>query len=322
MLTQKQIDTVLRPQALHWISCLRAPHIAELAREQGPFQASLFDERGFIELVSEQFPYERLIVCRNPLLAEDRARTREELLRATEQELEKVRIATTRSRTPLRGAGAIALRVGKVIGHYKMAKHFELAISDDAFTWHRKQDHIDDEASRDDLYVIRTNVSAAPLSGTDAISAYKGLSVVERAFRSIKTVDLHVRPVFHWNAERVRAHVLQCMLAYYVEWHMRQQLKPMLFDDEDLELAQQARPSPVAKAQRSDSARRRDCTKYNEDGTPVHSLRTLLKDLATLAYNVTHTSLNPSAKIIITTRPTPLQEKAFKRPGINPACAQ
>lgn len=322
MLTEKQIDTVLRPQGLHWITSLRAPQIAELAREQGPLQPSLFDERGFIELEGEQFPNERLVVCRNPLLAQERAAKREELLRATEQELEKIRIATTRKRHPLRGADAIGLRVGKVIDHYKMAKHFALDITDDGFGWSRKQNAIDDEASRDGLYVIRTNVPAAALSGAQAVSAYKGLSVVERAFRSIKTVDLQVRPIFHWNADRVRAHVLLCMLAYYVEWHMRQQLKPMLFDDEDLEQVRQARTNPIAKAQRSASARRKDCTKQHADGTPAHSFRTLLGDLATIAYNVTHTALNPGAKIIITTRPTPLQEKAFKLLGINPACTQ
>lgn len=322
MLTQKQIDTVMKPQGLSWITSLRAPQIAELAREQGPFQPSLFDERGFVECTSEQFPGERLIVCRNPLLAEERARKREELLCATERELETIRVATTRARQPLRGADAIGLRVGKVIGHYKMAKHFALEITDDGFGWRRKQDSIDDEAARDGLYVVRTNVAADALSGAQAVSAYKSLSVVERAFRSLKTVDLQVRPIFHWNADRVRAHVLLCMLAYYVEWHMRQQLKPMLFDDEELELLAKVRANPVAKAQRSASARRKDGAKHQDDGTPVHSFRTLLKDLATIAYNVTHTSLNPSAKIVITTRPTPLQEKAFQLLGINPACTQ
>ena len=322
MLTQKQIDTELRPRGLRWISSLRAPAIAELALEQGPFQPSLFDERGFIELVSEQFPGERLVVCRNPLLAEDRARTRNELLKETEKDLEAILSATQRVRNPLRGSDEIGIRVGKVIGKHKMAKHFDLHITDDSITWTRKQEQIEDEASRDGLYVVRTNVDAAKLSGADAVTAYKGLAVVERAFRSIKTVDLQVRPIFHWNADRVRAHVLLCMLAYYVEWHMRQLLKPMLFDDEDLALAHAARTSPVTKAQRSDSAKQKDRTKQNDDGVPVHSFRTLLKDLATLTYNITHTAANPNAKIIITTRPTQLQEKAFKLMGVNPACTQ
>jgi hypothetical protein len=322
MLTQKQIDTELRPKGLRWISSLRAPAIAELAVEKGPFQPSLFDERGFIELVSEQFPGERLIVCRNPLLAEDRARTRTELLYETEKDLTAIQTATRRARNPLRGSDEIGIRIGKVIGKHKMAKHFDLHITDDSFTWNRKQDQIDDEASRDGLYVVRTNVDAAVLSGADAVTAYKGLSVVERAFRSIKTVDLQVRPIFHWNADRVRAHVLLCMLAYYVEWHMRQLLKPMLFDDEDLDIVHAARTSPVTKAQRSDSAKQKDRSKQNSDGVPVHSFRTLLKDLATLTYNITHTATNPNAKIVITTRPTPLQEKAFKLLAVNPACTQ
>ncbi len=322
MLTQKQIDTELRPRGLRWISSLRAPAIAELALEQGPFQPSLFDERGFIELVSEQFPGERLVVCRNPFLAEDRARARIELLDETEKNLAAIQTATRRARNPLRGSDEIGIRVGKVIGKHRMAKHFDLQITDDSITWNRKQEQIEDEASRDGLYVVRTNVDATRLSGADAVTAYKGLSVVERAFRSIKTVDLQVRPIFHWNADRVRAHVLLCMLAYYVEWHMRQLLKPMLFDDEDLALVHAARVSPVTKAQRSDRARQKDRTKQNDDGVPVHSFRTLLKDLATLTYNITHTAANPNARIIITTRPTPLQEKAFKLMGVNPACTQ
>jgi len=322
MLTQKQIDTELRPKALRWISSLRAPAIAELALEQGPFQPSLFDERGFIELVSEQFPGERLVVCRNPLLAEDRARTRIELLNETEKDLATIQTATRRARNPLRGSDEIGIRVGKVIGKHKMAKHFDLHITDDSITWTRKQEQIDDEASRDGLYVVRTNVDAAKLSSADAVTAYKGLAVVERAFRSIKTVDLQVRPIFHWNADRVRAHVLLCMLAYYVEWHMRQLLKPMLFDDEDLARVHAERISPVTKAQRSERAKQKDRTQQNNHGVPVHSWRTLLKDLATLTYNITHTAANPNAKIIITTRPTQIQEKAFTLLGVNPACTQ
>jgi len=322
MLTSARIEQVLKPQGMDWVSSLRAPQIAQLAAEHGPFQPSLFDERNLIELTSEHFPGERLVVCRNPLLAEERARKRTELLAATEADLAKIAAATQRSRRPLRGEQAIALRVGRVIEHFHMAKHFELTITDTSLTWRRRHESIAQETALDGLYVIRTSVSAEHLDAAAAVAAYKSLSNVERAFRSIKTVDLHVRPVFHYNANRVRAHVFLCMLAYYVEWHMRARLKPMLFDDEYLDEASASRPSPVVKAVRSDHAKAKDASKLADDGLPLHSFRTLLQDLATLAYNITHTSLNPEAKIILTTRPTPLQAKAFALLGLNPACTQ
>lgn len=288
MLTQARIDTVLRPAGLDWVSSLRAPQMAALAQEKSPFQPSLFDERNLLEVTSEAFPGERLIVCRNPLLAEERSRKREALLQATEAELMKITDATTRARNRLKGTEEIALRVGRVIDHFRMGKHFELNITDSSFTWRRKAEQIQQEAALDGLYVVRTSLPATDLPAEAAVTAYKGLAVVERAFRSLKTVDLQVRPVFHWNAARVRAHVFLCMLAYYVEWHMREKLKPMLFDDEYVELARTARPSPVAKARRSDQAKAKDATRLGEDGLPVHSFRTLLDDLATLAYNVCH----------------------------------
>ncbi|RDK12048.1 IS1634 family transposase [Cupriavidus lacunae] len=323
MLTQARIDTVLRPAGLDWVSSLRAPQMAALAREKGPFQPSLFDERNLLEVTSEAFPGERLIVCRNPLLAEERSRKREALLQATEAELMKITDATTRARNRLKGTEEIALRVGRVIDHFRMGKHFELNITDSSFTWRRKAEQIQQEAALDGLYVVRTSLPATDLPAEAAVTAYKGLAVVERAFRSLKTVDLQVRPIFHWNAARVRAHVFLCMLAYYVEWHMREKLKPMLFDDEYVELARTARPSPVAKARRSDQAKAKDATRLGEDGLPVHSFRTLLEDLATLAYNVCHTPLNPQAKIVMITRPTPVQEKAFRLLNVSPvACTQ
>ena len=322
MLTSARIEQVLRPQAQDWITSLRAPHIAQLAAEHGPFQPSLFDERNLIELTSGQFPGERLVVCRNPLLAEERGRKRGELLAATERELGKIAAATQRARRALRGERAIALRVGRVINRFHMAKHFELSITDTALRWTRKSDAIAAETALDGLYVIRTSLSADQLDAAATVAAYKSLAHVERAFRCMKTIDLHVRPVFHYNAERVRAHVLLCMLAYYVEWHMRECLKPMLFDDEFIEQAQAARASPVNKALRSEHAQAKDATKRGDDGSPLHSFRTLLQDLATVAYNITSTSLNPNAKIVITTRPTPVQAKAFKLLGVNPVCSQ
>ena len=322
MLTSARIEQVLKPQGMDWVSSLRAPQIAQLAAEHGPFQPTLFDERNLLELTSEHFPGERLVVCRNPLLAQERARKRAELLAATEADLAKIAAATQRERNPLRGEQAIALRVGRVIERFHMGKHIELSITDDAFTWQRRHDVIAQEAALDGLYVIRTSVSAQQLDAAAAVAAYKSLSNVERAFRSMKTVDLHVRPVFHYNAQRVRAHVFLCMLAYYVEWHMRERLKPMLFDDEYLDEASASRASPVVKAVRSEHAKAKDASKLADDGLPLHSFRTLLQDLATLAYNVTCTALNPEAKIVLTTRPTPLQQKAFSLLGLNPTRTQ
>jgi hypothetical protein len=322
MLTSARIEQVLKPQGMDWISSLRAPQIAQLAAEHEPFQPTLFDERNLLELTSEHFPGERLVVCRNPLLAEERAAKRTELLAAIEADLAKIAAATQRERNPLRSVQAIALRVGRVIERFHMSKHIELSITDTNFTWQRRHDVIAQEAALDGLYVIRTSVSAKQLDAAAAVTAYKILSNVERAFRSMKTVDLQVRPVFHYNAQRVHAHVFLCMLSYYVEWHMRERLKPVLFDDEYLDEASSSRASPVAKAVRSDHAKAKDASKLADDGLPLHSFRTLLQDLATLAYNVTSTTLNPEAKIVLTTRPTPIQQKAFSLLGINPACTQ
>ena len=322
MLTSARIEQVLKPQGMDWVSSLRSTQVMQLASEHGPFQPSLFDERNLIEFTSEHFPGERLVVCRNPALAGERARKRSELLAATEVDLAKVAAATQRARAPLRGEQAIALRVGRLIGRYRMAKHFELTITDSSLSWQRKVEAIAQEAALDGIYVIRTSVPADRLEAGAAVAAYKSLAHVERAFRSMKTVDLHVRPVFHYNARRVRAHVFLCMLAYYVAWHMRVRLKPMLFDDEYLDEASAGRASPVVKAIRSVHAKAKDARRTADDGLPLHSFRTLLEDLGTLAYNVTHTRLNPDAKIVITTRPTPLQAKAFELLGLNPACTQ
>ena len=322
MLTSARIEQVLKPEGMDWVSSLRAPQIAQLAAEHGPFQPSLFDERNLLELTSQHFPDERLVVCRNPLLAEERARKRGELLVATELDLAKIAAATQRTRNPLRGEQAIALRVGRVIERFHMAKHFELSITHTTLAWQRKSESIAAEAALDGLYVIRTSVPTAQLDAAAAVAAYKSLAHVERAFRSIKTIDLHVRPVFHYSAERVRAHVFLCMLAYYVEWHMRERLKSMLFDDEHLEEVSAGRASPVVKAVRSEHAKAKDASKRADDGLPLHSLRTLLQDLSTLTYNIARTGANPDATIVITSRPTPIQNKAFKLLAISPDCSQ
>jgi hypothetical protein len=322
MLTSARIEQVLKPQGMDWVSSLRAPQIAQLAAEHGPFQPSLFDERNLLELSSQHFPDERLVVCRNPLLAQERARKRLELLSATEADLAKIAAATQRARHPLRGEQAIALRVGRVIERFHMAKHLALTITDTSVAWARKDEAIAAEAALDGLYVIRTSLPKDQLDANAAVAAYKSLAHVERAFRSMKTVDLNVRPIFHYSEQRVRAHVFLCMLAYYVEWHMRQRLKPMLFDDEYLDEASATRASSVAKAVRSDQARAKDASKRAEDGLPLHSFRTLLKDLATLTYNLARTPANPNATIVVTARPTPIQAKAFELLGLSPNCSQ
>ena len=322
MLTSARIEQVLKPQGMDWVSSLRAPQIAQLAAENGPFQPSLFDERNLIELTSEHFPGVRLVVCRNPLLAEERARKRLELLAATEADLTKIAAAAQRARSPLRGEQRIALRVGRVIEHFHMAKHFELTITDTALIWRRKDEAIAAEAALDGLYVIRTSLAKEQLDGPAAVAAYKSLAHVERAFRSIKTMDLNVRPVFHYSEQRVRAHVFLCMLAYYVQWHMRARLKPMLFDDEHLDEASASRASPVLKAVRSEHAKAKDASKLADDGLPLHSFRTLLRDLGTLTYNIARPGANPNATIIITSRPTPIQDKAFRLLALSPTCSQ
>ncbi|MCA0241514.1 MAG: IS1634 family transposase [Proteobacteria bacterium] len=322
MLTSARIEQVLKPQGMDWVSSLRAPQIAQLAAEHGPFQPSLFDERNLLELTSEHFPGERLVVCRNPLLAQERARKRLELLAATEADLARIAAATQRARRPLRGELAIALRVGRVIDRFHMAKHLLLRLTDTSLSWTREDEAIAAEAALDGLYVIRTSVPADKLDACATVAAYKSLAHVERAFRSMKTVDLNVRPVFHYSAPRVRAHVFLCMLAYYVEWHMRQRLKPMLFDDEHLAEASAHRASPVVKALRSEHAKAKDASKTADDGLPLHSFRSLLKDLATLTYNIARTAANPNATIAITARPTPIQAKAFELLGLSPNCSQ
>jgi hypothetical protein len=322
MITQARIDELLRPAGMSWITALRSPDIAKLVEEKGPWQLSLFDERGLIELASEHFPGERLVVCRHPVLAQQRADKREALLKATERDLDAIVVATGRARRPLRGQDQIGLRVGRVINAHKMAKHFELTITETGFAYARKSAQIEAEAALDGFYVIRTNVPAAQISDAQAVSSYKSLAQVERAFRSLKTIDLHVRPIFHWSEARVRAHVFLCMLAYYVEWHLRQALKPMLHDDEELEEQREHRANPLAPTPRSERAKAKAAHHRTEDDLPVHSLRTLLLDLATVTLNVTSTVINPQAKINVSTRPTPLQAKAFVLLGVDPGCTQ
>ena len=301
---------------LDWITCLRAPAIAKLL-ERGSFQLSLFDKRDMVEIADAGFPGERLVICKNPLLAEERARKRRELLEATERELERIRVAVERVSRPLRGQDRIGLRVGKVLGRFKMGKHFKLTIERDSFTWERDKLAIAAEAALDGIYVVRTTVPAEKMPTADVVRSYKSLSHVERAFRSLKTVELHIRPIHHRKEERVRAHVFLCMLAYYVEWHMRRALAPILFDDDDRQSAHTRRDSIVSPARRSKRAEAKALTKRDAAGQPVHSFKSLLRDLATIAKNRIQPKASGASPFEMITRPTPFQQRALDLLGIH-----
>jgi transposase len=319
MITQARITEDIKAAGLDWITALRAPAIRTLL-ETGALQLSLFDQRDMASITAPEFPGERLVVCRNPDLAAERARKRADLLAATERDLARIQAAVTRKRHPLRGTAEIALAVGAVINKHKMAKHFNLDIAEAAFSFARKAAEIAAEAATDGVYVVRTSLPAETLDDAAAVRSYKSLARVERAFRCIKTVDLQVRPVRHWLADRVRAHVFLCMLAYHLEWHMRQRLAPMLFDDTDKQAAEALRESVVAQAQRSPTAVTKQTTGLTEDGLPVHSFRSLLADLATLARNTITTAITPDYPLTVVTRPTPIQQKALDLLGVR--CSQ
>jgi hypothetical protein len=323
MLTSARIEQTLQPAGLDWITALRGPAIRQLAAEGGPLQLCLFDQRDMAEITSPDYPGERLVVCRNPLLAEERRRKRDELLALTEADLLKIQARVTRENNPLRGAAEIGKAVGAVLGKRKMAKHFELTITDAVFDFTRKTEAIAEEARFDGFYVLRTSLPTEQIDTAGTVRAYKSLALVERAFRCIKTVDLDLRPVFHWTAPRVRAHVLLCMLAYYLEWHMRQPLAPMLFDDHDGQAVEVERASPVAKAKVSKAAYRKASTQRidGDDGGsyPVHSFRTLLADLATLTRNIV--CFAGQKMLTVQTTPTPLQRQALSLLGVELAVA-
>jgi transposase len=319
MITTRRINESFRDvDGLEWISALRADSIKKLVAA-GSLQPSLFDDRDLAEIASPEFPGERLVVCKNPVLAEERTRKRNELLAATEKKREPIVVATQRKTNRLSGKDKIGVRVGRVVNHYKVGKHFELTITDDNFSYQRKDEQIAAEAALDGLYVIRTSVSDAILNPERTVRAYKDLSRVERAFRCMKTVDLRVRPIYHWLDNRIRAHVFLCMLAYYVEWHMRRDLAPILFDDHDRESAELHRQSVVAPAPRSDAARAKDRTKRTEDGFAVHSLRTLLGDLGTLCKNRVRVGGDPTNEFSMITKPTPEQRQILTLLGVDSA---
>jgi len=318
MITKARIREDLRDkEGLDWITALRAPQIRKLV-ESGHLQLTLFDTRDMAEITHPDYPEERLIVCRNPVLARKRTLTREDLLQATEGKLDKIVLATSRAARRLKGKDNIALRVGKVINKFKVAKHFAISITDESFSYQRKEASIANEAALDGIYVIRTSVPREVLDANATVGAYKSLGEVERAFRSLKSIDLKIRPIFHRLAERVKAHVFLCMLAYYVEWHMRKALAPILFDDHQPGDAANSRPNIVAPAERSAAAKRKAKTKMTEDHLPVHSFRTLLADLATITKNTVEVKpiRNDPARFEKLTRPTPLQQRAFDLLGV------
>ena len=323
MITSARIRDDLKPAGLDWITCLRAPAIQALAAENGPLQLSLFDDRDLAEISApDLFPGERLIVCRNRDLAAERARKREALLAATERELGRIAEQTRRKNRPLKSAAEIGVAVGAVIDKKKMAKHFDVDIRDGHLSFNRRAERIAEEARLDGVYVIRTNVPAEQLAASQTVQAYKDLARVERAFRCLKTVDLEIRPIRHWTAERVRAHVFLCMLAYHVEWHLRDALAPLLFHDTDLQAARAERTSPVVKTEPSEAVKEKKATKRSADGNRVMGFAGIVAHLGTFTRNIMRVPTNRQHRFTLYPRPTPLQEAAFRLLDIDPARVQ
>jgi Transposase DDE domain len=323
MITSARIGADLKPAGVDWITCLRAPAIQALATENGPLQLSLFDERDLAEISApEMFPGERLIVCRNRELAAERGRKREELLAATERELLRIQAQVRRRHSPLRSAAEIGLAVGGVVNSRKMAKHFAVEIRDGHFAFQRRTQQIEQEARLDGIYVIRTSVPAEQLDANEAVQAYKDLSRVERAFRSLKTVDLDIRPIRHWTAPRVRAHVFLCMLAYHVEWHLRDALAPLLFHDTGRAAARAERSSPIVSTEPSELAKAKKATKRSANGLRVMGFAGLMTHLGTLTRNTMRVPLRLAHRFTLYAEPTKLQEDAFRLLNIQPTRVQ
>ena len=317
ILTQVQIEKVRDIEGFDWITALRSPSIARL-RDEGHLQSSLFDTKNLAEITSPDYPGERLIVCRNPVLADRRTWKREELLSATEKDLEKIVKAVQRPKNPLRGKDKIALRAGKWIDKHHVGKHFELTFEDNRFSWKRNEEKIREEAALDGLYVIRTSLSQKVMGADKTVGDYKSLSQVERAFRSLKTVDVEIRPIYHRLTDRVKGHVFLCMLAYYVEWQMKQKLAPILFAEEDREGAAKNRKDIVSPSVSSDAAQKKACTHRTSDDLPVQTFGGLLDDLGTLVKNMMQAGKDEGACFAMLTRSTPFQQKALDLLGVGP----
>jgi len=309
MISSKAIEELRDTEGIAWITALKSASIRVLV-EQGQLQLGLFDERNLIEFASPDYPGERLVACRNPQLARLRAHKREALLCATEANLAKIKSQV--EATKLKGRDKIGVRVGKVIDQYKMAKHFDLSIEDNSFAFARKVEHITAEAALDGIYIIRTSVSPAQMDAPQCVRNYKALSNVERAFRSLKTIDLKVRPIHHRTADRVRAHIFLCMLAYYVEWHMREAWRELMFADEDQQAKQQR--DPVAPAVRSAAAQLKARTRILANGSPAHSFRTLVEELNTIVRNTCRAPSDQasSGNFTIDTTPNDKQRRALE----------
>ena len=310
LLTSARLREDVTPKQLDFITALRAPQIRALIRDEA-IQLSLFDERDLIEVTHPDYPKERLVACLNPLLANERATKRLSLLTATEAELDKIVAMVKRERRPLRGKDQIAMKVGKVIDHYKMAKHFLIEITNETFTYRRNEAKIAAEATLDGVYVLRTSVEPETLSTHEVVSSYKSLSNVERVFRGFNT-DLDIRPIRHRTEKRVRVHVFLRMLSYYVSFQLAHTVAPLLFKDDDPEGAKALRDSPVAPAKRSRRAQAKAATKRTDHDLPVHSFATLMEDLATIVANRIQPKDNDLPAFVMITQPTPLQQRAFE----------
>lgn len=316
MITQAKIEVLKKTPGVGWITALRSEAIRGLF-QGGHLQRSLFDQTNLAEIESPDFPSERLMACFNPLLAEERRRKREELLNETEKELTRIsKEAARRTKTPM-GDKTIAMKVGKLSNRFKMGKHFEVKIENGQLAWIRRQQAIDNEAELDGIYVVRTNQTVQQLSAADTVRSYKHLADVERAFRCLKGIDLRVRPIYHRTEDHVRAHLFLCMLAYYVEWHMRRALAPLLFHDEELRQSRQER-DPVAAATLSAAAKQKKTRRRTiDDDLPVHSFDTLLQVLALRCRNRCSMKSDPSATAFFQlTEPDPLQKRAFELLGL------
>jgi hypothetical protein len=309
MISHKAIGDLRELDGLAWITALKSAQIRALVHG-GELQLGLFDERNLFEFSHPDFPGERLMACRNVALGRLRAHKREALLAATEQELKKVQ--TRIENGSLAGSDKIGVRVGKVVNKYKVGKHFALTIEEGGFTFKRLDQQIAAEAALDGLYVIRTSVPKKQMTSAEAVRSYKALAEVERAFRAMKTIDLHIRPIHHRLEDRVRAHIFLCMLAYYVEWHMREAWRELMFADEDLE--RKKHRDPVAAAERSEAALDKVFTRKLTDGSPVHSFRTLLEDLCTIVRNTCEARLGNKrgSTFQMTTLPNPAQQRALQ----------
>jgi len=315
MISGKAIDECLRnEEGAQWVTALNSASIARLQR-QGSIQLSLFDERDLASITHGDYPDERLIVCRNPLLADERARKREALLTATEKLLAKVKTKVDRKRNPLRGKSEIGVEVGKAINRKKMAKHFCLEIEDDRFEYSRNREKIDAESGLDGLYVIRSNVESSQMSDEQVVGHYKNLASVERAFRSLKSIDIRVRPIHHRLSDRVRSHIFLCMLAYYIEHHLRQLLVPLMFVDED-KTSPESRDSIVSPSPRSYSAHRKDATRRNESGFRLSSFRDILETLSAITRSSVIIAGHPHGRFRATSRPTLYQREIIRHLGI------